>query len=247
MVVGVTVLIDGRDYSEWVESVSVKQSKRTYYRTFSVVLRGAYDSIGTDSIVDITYMGVPQIVDGIVSPDAPPTILMDHDPQADSLRVPSLLINGFDWAWKAQRKVPARTLVLAPNRHMARVLVESSRSVVGRWQFVQAHNTEVAVRALGRLAGLRVEYLLPSFTIPPTILDPRATLWDGIQNLVKALSPEFLWRRERKALLIADAKALRMAGMGTVNLAASAIVRAEVRAFPRARVRRIILVTPDFP
>lgn len=251
MVLTVQVLVDGRDYTAWVESVSVRQAPRTYYREWSVTFRGLPDPVAVTAEVDILLGGQTVMVDGCLSPDRPPTLVMDGT-------VPVLSCHGYDWAWRAQRMTPRSTLVLAPSRTLARGAVEASKltlgvlgfhedAVVGRWEWVQAHTCREAVLALGTRAGLTVDYQLPDYTLAPVILDAQSTIWESMYSLIKCYTPEVYWRRERRALLLTDPLVRRLSGIGSLHLTTSAVQAVEALPTRRARVRRVIVRVPEFP
>ena len=240
MVLAIKVLVDGRDYTPWVESVSVRQAPRTFYREWSVTFRGLPDPIDVTAVVDILLGGQTVMVDGCLSPDRPSTLVMDGS-------VPVLSCHGYDWAWRAQRMAPRSTLVLAPSRQLARQAVERSDGIVGRWEYVQASTCRDAVQQLGQRAGLIVDYQLPDYTLAPTVCDPTRTLWEVMFALVRCFAPDVFWRRERRALLLADPLQRRLSGVGSVHLTTDAIAAVEARPVNRARVRRIIVRVPRFP
>lgn len=234
MVLTVQILVDGLDLTRWCTSVSVTQAPRTYYRSWSATFRGLPVAITAASVVDILLGGQTVMVDGCLSPDAVPTVSLDGT-------VPTLVCTGFDWAWRMQRIAPRSTLVLAPSRQMARQAAELSEFAVGRWEWVAVHTAREACQTLGTRAGLTVDYCLPDYTLAPTVLDPRATLWDSLYGLVECFKPEVFWRRERRALILADPLANVLSGIGSLSLPASAVVSAEVKPTQRITMRRLLM------
>ena len=69
-----------------------------------------------------------------------------------------------------------------------------------------------------------MEYQLPDYTLAPTVLDPTASLWESLYKLVTCFKPDVYWRRERRALLLADPLAGRLYDMGSLHLTAAAVV-----------------------
>lgn len=235
-----TVYMDKRDVTEYVSSLKITQTPSTYYREFEVVLKGwhfvspsaAWDIYGTRKLSEPRQALL--IRNGVVPPDRQGTVTIDGS-------VPSITLNGYDWAWMAQRRQPTSTVVLAPTAKAARAEVLQAGEFVGRWSWVPATTMHQAVQALAAFGGFTVDMRMPNYNLTAYVVDPGKSYWDAIIGLIEPYLPRVYFRRSENRVLISDCAA-QWLGIGTKLPLGQAAVRSITAASTRFKyVRRVLL------
>ena len=240
-----TVYMDGRDVTDFVQSVSVKQQTECYYRTFNITFKG-WHSINLTASWDIfgsRTANYPrseiQIRNGVSNPDQAPRFSFTGG-------VPTTEIQGYDWAWRAQKvrtgeHAAINTLVIAANSTAARRAVIKSTAVVGRWRWIRATTLHEAITQLGLLAGMWVEIRIPDVAIAAQVLDPGQTLWDSILQLAQPFAPEPYFRRSEDRMLLAD-RAAAAQGVGSLLVLSESLVKSITGVPAVAQLLRRLLI-----
>ncbi len=245
MNVSVSVLMGGRPVTAWVDSVSVNQALHCYYRDFTVTLRGWHD-VDAAASWDIyashdalnPYSEI-LIRTGVVPPDRLPTVQWDGD-------VPLITVQGYDWAWMAQRRMSQTTLVIAPDQVAARkAVIAAGAASVGVWSWLRAATMHDAVTQLSLMAGFTADIRIPDTPISVQILDPTQSLWAAITSLTDPFAPKIYFRRAENRCVFADRATAGMAVGSKLALPAS-IVKGPVTANPTMfrYVSRVIVRVP---
>lgn len=242
--ISIAVLMGGRNVTPWVESVTVNQALHCYYRDFTVSLRG-WHHVDPSATWDIyashneanPYSEVLMRA-GVVPPDRLPRTKWDSG-------VPTTTIQGYDWAWMAQRRMAPSTLVLAPDSTTARNLVlAKGQSIVGRWSWVNAPTLYRAVTELGLLAGFESDIRIPNFMLAGQILDPTKSVWDAIATLVDPLAPKIYFRRSQNCVVYSDRATTPMSVGSTLALPGSVVASVEAGPSTYRFVGRVIIEVP---
>jgi hypothetical protein len=235
----------GRPVTAWVDSVSVNQALHCYYREFTVTLRGWHD-IDPSAAWDIYGSHDPTnpyseilIRAGVVPPDRLPTVQWDGD-------VPLITVQGYDWAWMAQRRMSPTTLVLAPDQVSARkAAMAAGEASLGRWSWVRAATMHDAIRQLSLLAGFTADIRIPNAPLAVQVIDPTQSLWAAITSVTDPWAPKIYFRRTENRVVFADRATAGMAVGSTLAIPAD-VVKGPITAAPTAYryVSRVIVKVP---
>jgi hypothetical protein len=251
----VTVYMNRRDLTPWVQSIALTQQANSYYRSAKVVFAGfnviedgatwdifgSYDPATPRSEVLLYHGGVP--------PDQPATVTVQ--PGA----VPLIEVTINDWAWFAQRVTPTDTLVIAPSLEQATKVVEQQspsaqptryQVPIGSWRWLKAKTCIDAIEALANLGGFNVTLNMPDYPLQPYAVAPQKTIWQAIYDLAAPYVPEVFFRRTECRVILAD-RLQRFQGVGSrLELPVKAVQKLVASPKILDYTRRVILQVPPW-
>lgn len=243
------VYMNKRDVTGWLTSLKFRQTRDTYYRQCDLTF-ASWHTIEEDARWDVF---------GSYDPDDPRSeILIRNGVVPDDLRPSFRLQRGedvpvgltiYDWAWRAQRFCHPTTLVVARSLTDGRRVVGDYGQPVGRYTTLVSSTLSGAIRALGALAGLWVDWRLPDYQLSAMVLDPvdpltktSQAIFQSMRTLADPYKPEYYFRRDTDCLVLSDRMATEFT-VGTVMTFGSGSISSplEVVARPWRRVRRVIV------
>jgi hypothetical protein len=242
-----TLYMDRRDVTPWVQSLTLRQAPRALYLQADVTFHGwwATDLSSRWDLYGTYDPTVPRsellLRGGIIPPDQPAVVTLKRGEPVPSV-TPIL-----DWAYFAQRVTARRTIVVAPDRSSAQRAIAAYEGPIGAHAILTVDTMNEAVRQLASLTGFNVELRIPDYPIAATVLDPEQSLWDHIFNLVTPFKPEIYFRRDRCSVMIADTVGQQVGVGQTLNFSDDAVKSFEVSPTFRAHRRRVLIKVPPSP
>lgn len=250
MNVYLTLYMNRRDVTPWLQSLEPSQPAGCIYRQFTATFAGwhalegylagaTWDLYGSHDPAN--PRAVALIRDGIVPQDREQTASVGAG------AVPSFTVTGYDAVWLAQRRRPRDTVVMVPDAgfgsgSVAKALASYQEGPVGRyvvWQYVRTYRA--AVERLAREAGFRVDYRLPDHPLEPLVVPPTSSYWDALISLVEPWAPEVWYRRTWNTLMFLDPEAPRYDLDNVLTLGPDMGVAVDALPVVRNRVHRVIL------
>lgn len=239
-----TLYMNQRDVTPWVTSLRFRQAAQTYYRGVDVTFSG-WHSIETDARWDLYASYAPAtprselvLRGGIIPPDQRGQIEI-----ARNLATP-LTVSIVDWAWLAQRAPQPSTIVIASSMSAARQAVAKATGPVGRYTAVVARTLSGAVRTLGQMAGLNVDWRLPDAAFGALVCNPQDSLWKIMSDLADPFAPNVYFRHESNTVVFADKTSPQLGIGSTLTFDAEGINALQIVGTPWRRVRQVLITVP---
>jgi hypothetical protein len=244
MDIGLTVHMNGRDVTPWLVEASIEQPRRTLYRQAELVFHGwtaledgaAWRVFAT---YDTTEPYAETLLDaGVAPPDRVRRLRVASGEQ------PRLAVTVYDHVWLAQRRGPSETLVLVPDTGGESVATAIAKHAgpVGAYKVHGGVRTlHDAVRLLARLAGFRVRVLLPDAPLAPLVLDPSASYWTTLVELLTPWRPRTHYDRHNNTLVFSDPLGAGYNTGRTLLLPAAGVHSVTGWPVKLARTRRVIV------
>lgn len=245
-----TVLMDGRDVTSWVKSVSVSQED-SINRQFTITF-AAWDQFNENNRFDIYGSYNPanpfaevMIRNGVIPIDRYRSVTLGPN------KVPHVIGNGYDYVWLIKRRAPKKTIILVPNRRNSQdnvtQAIENFKGPIGRYQvWTSIRTLHKAIRKLSAAGGVNVSVNIPDYPMAPYVIDPSWSYWKAIEKLVEPYAPQTYYVRSSNMLVISDRSSQVMGASNLLTLGADIIGDLQATPVTYRRVRRVIVRIPQW-
>ena len=257
------VYMNQRDVTPWITSIEIEHPRRTLYRQWTFNF-AAWSNLESGARWDLfaTYDDAEPRAEimsrgGILPPDRERRRLI-----VAAASVPRLQVRGYDFAWMAQRRQPAETIILVPSsaykveeRDGRPILIENSvAGAINRYQgpigkyrvWTHTRTLHQAIQKLGRAAGVNTRILIPNHDLIPTVIEPTKSFWQAIVDLVAPWAPRIYYRDSTNTLVFVDPLARHYGIDRTLELPSESIAEMVGAPVEFKRIRRILARIPKW-
>ena len=245
-----TVLMDGRDVTQWVKNVRVSQEdsiNRRFTITFSswdqFDERNRFDIFGSYNPAN-PYAEI-MIRNGVIPTDRYRTVRLGPG------QVPHIVGEGYDYVWLMKRTAPTKTIIMVPSRRNyqdnIQLAIDNYGKPIGRYQVWTGINTlHKAIAKLANAGRVRVSIQIPNYEMAPFVVDPNLSYWGAIEQLAEIYAPHIYYVRATNRLVIADRSSEIMGASNVFNISADIVGDLEATPVLFKRVRRVIVRIPPW-
>ena len=247
----VTVLMDGRDVTPWVKSVTVTQ-ENSVDRKFIITFVG-WQEFNENSRFDIYGSYNPaepfqeiMIRNGTIPPDRYRTVDLGTD------KTPMVIAEGYDYVWLSKRKAPRKTIIMVPGRrnnedNVKKAIENYGNKPIGRYQvWTGMARLSTALRKLANAGGIRLKSTIPDYDLAPYVIDPSWSYWTALTELAKPYAPHIYYVRQNNTLVLADRMSEVMHTSNKLVLSADIVKALTAKPTTNSRVRRVIIRIPKW-
>lgn len=246
----VTVLMDGRDVTKWVKSVTIDQ-ENSVDRKFSIAFMG-WQEFDENSRFDIYGSYNPaqpfqeiMIRNGTIPPDRYRTVDLGRD------KTPLVIAEGYDYVWMSKRKAPRKTIILVPgrknNEDNIKKAIENFGGPIGRYQvWTGMDRLSTALRKLANAGGIKMKSTIPDYNLAPYVIDPSWSYWMAITELSKIYAPHVYYVRQNNTMVLADRMSEVLHSSNQLILSADVVNAITAKPSINSRVRRVIIRIPEW-
>lgn len=242
-----TVHMNGRNVTPWLLEASVEQARRTLYRSAELLFAG-WSAINETATWNVYASHDPAnpyaetlLAGGVTPPDRVRRLRVAHG------EPPRVAVTVYDRVWLGQRRGPSETLVLVPDRggaSAAAALAEHSGPVGAYKVVTRVRTLHDAVRRLAALAGFRVRLQLPNPPLRAVVVDPTASYWETIVELLTPWAPRTRYDRHNNTLVFSDPLGTAYGTGRRLTLPADAVHSVTGWPVRLRRARRVLVRVP---
>jgi hypothetical protein len=251
----VTVYMDQRDVTSWVNRVQIS-AVDSMTRKFTIDF-SSWHSFDVSSRWDIFESYDPTnprqectIRAGVIDPSRRKMVSVSKG------SVPRVTVQGYEWAWLAQRKRPTSTIIVVPtstdpNADVKAAINNYNKSnggdPIGEYSVWHSMNSNHdVIRRLMQSAGMRSTIRIPKISVSPFVIPPKNSYFRQAKTMAEIFSAVIVYQRSTNTMQFLDPKDISMGASNLIEIPGEIVSNFSAQPKFRSRPTRVIMRFPPW-